>query len=71
VAEAAAAFAFGLRVVVRPRDTGFFGASVVAVRASAWRMRRLTISDGCAPLPIQALIFSVSRRTVAGSVNGS
>jgi hypothetical protein len=34
-------------------------------------MSRMTVSDGCAPLPIQALIRSLWSCTVAGSVSGS
>jgi hypothetical protein len=43
---------------------------VVAEPMPAWRMSLATVSDGVAPFSIQALSFSASIWTVAGSVSG-
>src|SRR5687768_3956752 len=70
VAAALAALADAFGFVERVARLGF---SAAAGRGgdAAWRMSLTTVSDGWAPLPIQALIRSVSMLTVAGSVSGS
>ena len=72
-AFAAFAFAFAdaFGLVARVARFGFSAAAGSSAARSAWRISLATVSDGWAPLPIQALIRAVSRLTVAGSVSGS